>query len=80
MPVSHLKTALKMMELIIANLKQRVPLKNICIDDLDSPLEEDAQAELLSVLIEIANYNTYYSMTVLKFLINNLETKIVITV
>lgn len=75
MPVSHLKTALKMMELIIANLKQRVPLKNICIDDLDSPLEEDAQAELLSVLIEIANYNTYYSMTVLKFLINNLETK-----
>lgn len=61
------------MELLVSKLRQRVPLNFLSINDLKFPIDEDDQSKILSVLVEIANHNKYYSMTVLKILIDGLE-------
>lgn len=63
------------MEPLVSSLKQRTPLKFLPIHSLPTPVEEEAQAQILNVLVEIARHNAFYSMTVIKFLIDKLETK-----
>lgn len=61
------------MDKFIIQLKQRVPLHHICIDELVFPLDEVQQDKILAVLREISQSNTYYSMNIIKKLIDKLE-------
>lgn len=61
------------MQVLISNLKQRVPLKFVSFDKLETPVDEATQREILNVLVDIAETNTFYSMTVLKHLIDKFE-------
>lgn len=54
-------------------MKQRVPLHCICIDELLLPLNEQQQDEIVERLVEISKTNPYYSMIIIKKLIDKLE-------
>lgn len=57
------------MDKFIIRLKQRVPINYLNFEKLQL-LNEDKQNEILNTLVEIAETNGYYSMNVLKKLIN----------
>lgn len=61
------------MDELIIKLKQRVPINNLNFDKILLPLNEDKQDIILNVLNEISKTNGYYSMIVLKKLIELFE-------
>lgn len=61
------------MDLFLIRLKQRVPLGCLDYNCLQLPLSESCQDGLLTTLNEIANTNGYYSVSVVKKLIDLFE-------
>ncbi|KAG0691102.1 hypothetical protein C6P40_005021 [Pichia californica] len=61
------------MDLFIKRLKQRVPINSLNFASLELPLDDASQDEILKVLVTISETNVYYSMTILKKLIDMFE-------
>lgn len=61
------------MDLFLIRLKQRVPLNDLHFGDVPLPLDEAKQDQILSTLEEISKTNGYYSVSVVKKLIDLFE-------
>jgi predicted nicotinamide N-methyase len=61
------------MDNLIIQLKQRIPLHYVSLEKLTLPVDEKQQNEILQTLINISETNKYYSMSIIKKLIDKFE-------